>query len=147
MFNHVCVVFSAKIAEADENGEKHVIMCRVILGNAEKVEAGSQQCYPSSVDFDSGSDDPKNPKWYIVWPSNMNRHILPQCVVSYKPSVPAQGKPKKYPLEKLFSKMKSSLTPAKLQQVMNLFHTYKVSDEVAVFVKFCNNIFCFCFLC
>lgn len=103
------------------------------------MKAGSQQCYPSSVDFDSGTDDPKNPKWYIVWPSNMNRHILPQCVVSYKPSVHAQGKLTKYPVEKLLSKMKSSLSPAKLQEVMNLFHTYRVSDEVAVLLSFIRN--------
>lgn len=57
----MCVSFSAKIAEADENSEKHMKMCQVFLGNVEKVEVGSQQCYPSSVDFDSGSDDPKNP--------------------------------------------------------------------------------------
>lgn len=57
----MCVSFSAKIVEADENSEKHMIMCQVFLGNVEKVEAGSQQCYPSSVDFDPGSDDPKNP--------------------------------------------------------------------------------------
>lgn len=57
----MCVSFSAKIVEADENSEKHMKMCQVFLGNVEKVEVGSQQCYPSSVDFDSGSDDPKNP--------------------------------------------------------------------------------------
>lgn len=83
--------FSAKLAEADQNGEKHIILCRVILGSVEKVETGSQQCYPSSVEFDSGSDDPKCPNWYIVWSSNMNRHILPECVVSYKPSGYMQG--------------------------------------------------------
>lgn len=48
------------------------------------VEAGSQQCHPSSVDFDTGADDPKNPRRYVVWCTNMNRHILPECVVSYK---------------------------------------------------------------
>ncbi|XP_031270812.1 probable inactive poly [ADP-ribose] polymerase SRO3 [Pistacia vera] len=121
---------SAQLAEADQNGEKHVILCRVILGNVEKVEAGAQQCYPSRVDLDSGSDDPKNPKWYVVWPSNMNRHVIPECVVSYRSTGHLQGQLKgpsctKYPLEKLFSKMKSSLSPTKLQEVMNLYHTYK----------------------
>lgn len=70
--------------EADDNGEKHLILCRVILGNVEKVEAGSQQCYPSSTEYDTGADDPKNPKWFVVWRTNMSRHILPECVVSYK---------------------------------------------------------------
>lgn len=86
------VYVSAQLAEADQNGEKHVILCRVILGNVEKVEAGTQQGYPSRVDFDSGSDDPKNPKWYVVWPSNMNRHVIPVCVVSYRSTGHLQGK-------------------------------------------------------
>lgn len=85
-------LFSAQLAEADQNGEKHVILSRVILGHVEKVEAGAQQCYPSSVDFDSGSDDPKNPKWYVVWTSNMNRHVIPECVVSYRSTGHSQGK-------------------------------------------------------
>ena len=71
-------------SEADNNGEKHMILCRVILGNVEKLEAGSQQCYPSSSEFDTGADDPKNPKWHFIWSTNMNRHILPECVVSFK---------------------------------------------------------------
>jgi hypothetical protein len=80
------VGFSALQSEADENGQKHVILCRVILGNVEKVQAGSQQCHPSSEDFDTGADDPKNPKRYVVWFADMNRNILPECVVSYKSS-------------------------------------------------------------
>ncbi|KAK3231153.1 hypothetical protein Dsin_003034 [Dipteronia sinensis] len=122
---------SAKLAEADQNGEKHIVLCRVILGNVEKVETGSKQSYPTSVDFDSGSDDPKSPNWYIVWSSNMNRHIIPECVVSYKPSGYLQGQLRgahaftKYSLQKLFSKMKSSLSPSKLQEVINLYHNYK----------------------
>lgn len=121
---------SARLAEADQNGEKHLILCRVILGNVEKVEAGAQQCYPSSLVFDTGSDDPRNPKWYVVWPSNMNRHVIPECVVSYRSTDHLQDQFKgpnrtKYPLEKLFSKMKSSLSPSKLQEVMNLYHTFR----------------------
>jgi hypothetical protein len=84
-------VFSAKFAEADDNGEKHIILCRVILGNVETVVAGSQQYYPSSIDFDTGTDDPKNPKWYVVWSSVMNRHIIPECVVSFKSSINVPG--------------------------------------------------------
>lgn len=53
--------------------------------------AGSQQYYPSSIDFDTGTDDPKNPKWYVVWPSVMNRHIIPECVVCFKSSINVSG--------------------------------------------------------
>lgn len=83
--------FSAMQSEVDNNGEKHIILCRVILGNIEKVEAGSQQCRPSSVEFDTGADDPINPKWYVVWSTNMNSHILPECVISYKSSTYLPG--------------------------------------------------------
>lgn len=58
----------------------------MILGNVEKVEAGSEQHLPSSVDFDTGSDDPKNPKWYVVWSNIANMNILPESVVSFRPS-------------------------------------------------------------
>lgn len=83
--------FSDAFAQADDNGEKHLVLCRVLLGNVEKVDVGSQQCYPSSVAFDSGVDNIVNPKWYVVWTTNMNTHILPECVVSYKCSDRKQG--------------------------------------------------------
>lgn len=75
---------SSKLLEADDNGVKHMVLCRVILGKIEKVEAGSQQSHPSSTEFDTGVDDPTFPTRYIVWCSNMNRHILPEYIVSFK---------------------------------------------------------------
>ena len=68
----------------DENGEKHLVLCRVILGNLEQVEPGSQQDCPSSIYFDTGADDAVNPQCYVVWPCNMSRHIIPEFVVSFK---------------------------------------------------------------
>ncbi|XP_022768572.1 probable inactive poly [ADP-ribose] polymerase SRO3 isoform X1 [Durio zibethinus] len=121
---------SAKLANADNDGIKHLILCRVILGNVEKVEAGSQQYHPSSLDFDTASDDPKNPEWYVVWSTNANMHILPESVVSFRPSSNMQGQPRplpgvKYSLEKLFSKIKSSLPPAKVQEIWISYTSYK----------------------
>lgn len=88
-----CVnLISAMLSETDENDEKHIILCRVTLGKCEKVEAGSQQSNPSGAEYDSGVDDLKNPKWYVVWYANMNTHILPECVVSYIP-MNLSGKP------------------------------------------------------
>lgn len=83
---------SEMMSEVDENGEKHMILCRVILGNSEKVELGSQQFFRSSADYDSGVDDLMNPKLYVVWCGNMNTHILPQCIVSFKPNRHMPGK-------------------------------------------------------
>lgn len=72
------------MSEIDENGEKHIILCRVIVGKVEKVELGSQQLFRSSADFDTGVDDLINPKLHVVWCGNMNTHILPLYIVSYK---------------------------------------------------------------
>lgn len=52
----------------------------------EPVHLGSKQCYPSCEDFDSGVDDPIDPRHYIVWNMNMNTHIYPEFVVSFKVS-------------------------------------------------------------
>ncbi|XP_022724468.1 probable inactive poly [ADP-ribose] polymerase SRO2 isoform X3 [Durio zibethinus] len=127
---------SANLTNVDDNGVRHLILCRVILGNVEKVEAGSQQYHPSSMDFDSGSDDPKNPRWYVVWSSNANTRILPECVVSFKPSGSMQGQPRpvmgvKYSLDKLFSKIMGSIPPVKVQEILISYNTYKQAGMVA----------------
>ncbi|XP_057871470.2 probable inactive poly [ADP-ribose] polymerase SRO2 [Cryptomeria japonica] len=77
---------SVAYSDIDENGEQHMLLCRVILGNTEVVIPGSRQCHPSSKDFDSGIDDLINPRRYIVWTTHMNTHILPEYVVSFKVS-------------------------------------------------------------
>ncbi|GFP88036.1 probable inactive poly [ADP-ribose] polymerase sro2 [Phtheirospermum japonicum] len=75
---------SALRAKEDENGVKHMLLCRVILGNTETIRAGSEQLYPSSTDFDSGIDNPLTPRKYIIWSAYMNSHILPNYVISFK---------------------------------------------------------------
>ncbi|KAK6130557.1 hypothetical protein DH2020_035703 [Rehmannia glutinosa] len=124
---------SAMLSEMDENGEKHVILCRVILGKCEKVEAGSKQSYPSSVDYDTGVDDLNNPRWYTVWHANMNTHILPECVVSYRPvNMSGSVKPNTnwtpHPsifVAKLFSKLRNSLPLPRLQELQTLWGSCK----------------------
>ncbi|CAK9157716.1 unnamed protein product [Ilex paraguariensis] len=104
--------------------------------NVKKVPAGSRQLYPSGVDFDTGVDDLNNPKWYVVWCANMNTHILPECVVSYKSSLSVPGQfngsssmkwvPRALPLVgKLFSKLESSLPPAKIRELRTLCNIFK----------------------
>lgn len=63
---------------------RYVAFCCVILGNVEVVSPGSVQCYPSTEDFDSGVDDLRNPRHYIVWNMNMNTHIFPEYVFCFK---------------------------------------------------------------
>ncbi|XP_057871441.2 probable inactive poly [ADP-ribose] polymerase SRO1 [Cryptomeria japonica] len=80
--SHVSAVYS----DIDKNGEQHMLLCRVILGNTEVVIPGTRQCHPSNEDFDSGIDDIIDPTRYIVWSTHMNTHILPEYVVSFKVS-------------------------------------------------------------
>ncbi|KAK6934951.1 RST domain [Dillenia turbinata] len=75
---------SATYCDVDENGIRYMVFCRVILGKMEVVHAGSKQFHPSSEDFDSGVDDLHNPSHFIVWNMNMNTHIYPEYVISFK---------------------------------------------------------------
>uniref|UniRef100_A0A5B6ZDM9 Putative inactive poly(ADP-ribose) polymerase RCD1-like n=1 Tax=Davidia involucrata TaxID=16924 RepID=A0A5B6ZDM9_DAVIN len=82
---------SASYCDDDDNGVRHMVFCRVIMGNVELVHPGSKQFHPSSENFDSGVDDLQNPGHYIVWNMNMNSHIYPEYVVSFKVSSDAEG--------------------------------------------------------
>ncbi|KAH7440904.1 hypothetical protein KP509_03G015900 [Ceratopteris richardii] len=78
--SHVSAIYS----DIDENGEQHMLLCKVIMGRMEQVTLGSQQFHPSSEDFDTGIDDATKPKRYIIWSTHMNTHILPLFVISFK---------------------------------------------------------------
>ncbi|KAF3782017.1 putative inactive poly ADP-ribose polymerase [Nymphaea thermarum] len=81
---------SAVCSDVDQNGIKHMILCRVLLGNAEQVKPGSEQFYPSSEEFDSGVDNKEKPGLYVMWGTHMNTHIFPEFVVSFKVPPPLQ---------------------------------------------------------
>lgn len=61
------------------------------MGKMEVVCSGSRQNLPSCEDYDSGVDDLQNPRIYIVWTMNMNTHIYPEFVVSFKISSKTEG--------------------------------------------------------
>ncbi|KAL0394885.1 UNVERIFIED_CONTAM: Inactive poly [ADP-ribose] polymerase RCD1 [Sesamum latifolium] len=82
---------SINYCDVDENDTRHLVLCRVIMGNMELVPLGSSQFHPSSEDFDSGVDNLQNPKRYVVWNMNMNSHIYPECVVSFKMTSDVEG--------------------------------------------------------
>lgn len=86
-----CFDYSASNCDIDENGVQHMVFCRVIMGNMEVVDPGTRQYRPSGMDSDSGVDDLENPKFYIIWTMNMNTHIFPEFVVSFKISSEAEG--------------------------------------------------------
>ncbi|XP_047948457.1 inactive poly [ADP-ribose] polymerase RCD1 isoform X1 [Salvia hispanica] len=70
--------------DVDENDVRHMVFCRVIMGNMELVSCGSSQFHPSSEEFDSGVDTLPNPSRYVVWNMNMTSHIYPECAISFK---------------------------------------------------------------
>ncbi|KAG6426447.1 hypothetical protein SASPL_110670 [Salvia splendens] len=74
---------SAMRVKEEEFGVKHLLLCRVILGNTEKIAAGSRQFQPSSTDFDSGVDNPLSPLQYTIWSAYMNSHIFPIFIISF----------------------------------------------------------------
>ncbi|PWA57841.1 Poly(ADP-ribose) polymerase, catalytic domain-containing protein [Artemisia annua] len=75
---------SVKTSVADSDGLRHMLLCRVILGNPETISFGSPNGYPSSPEFDSGVDNLLNPTNYVIWEHNMNTHILPAFIISFK---------------------------------------------------------------
>ncbi|XP_068669693.1 inactive poly [ADP-ribose] polymerase RCD1-like [Aristolochia californica] len=79
-----CSHISARHSDVDENGIHHLVLCRVILGNMEVVLPESEQFQPTSENFDSGVDDLMKPKHFTMWSMNMNSHIFPEYVVSFR---------------------------------------------------------------
>ncbi|KAK2970659.1 hypothetical protein RJ640_017783 [Escallonia rubra] len=86
-----CAHISARYCDVDENGVRHMVLCRVILGNMELVRSESEQFHPTGDNFDSGVDNLEHPTHYVVWNMNMNTHIYPEYVVSFKMSPSAKG--------------------------------------------------------
>ncbi|XVF52035.1 hypothetical protein PTKIN_Ptkin04bG0232900 [Pterospermum kingtungense] len=82
---------SANYCDVDENGVQYMVLCRVIMGKMEPLCPGGRQCLPRSEDVDSGVDDLEHPKYYIIWNMNINTHIHPEFVVSFKLSSNAKG--------------------------------------------------------
>lgn len=134
---------SSRLAEADESGEKHIVLCRVVLGKSEKVDAGSAQCHPSSDEFDSGVDDLTDPRWYIIWSTHMNTHILPEYIVSFRtPSFQRQGMMQasvtsminEQSFKKILSEIGRSLPSTSLQSLEMMYNEHKAGkanrDEV-----------------
>ncbi|KAK7411113.1 hypothetical protein VNO78_02521 [Psophocarpus tetragonolobus] len=77
---------SVKSCEVGEDGVRHALLCRVILGKSDLVHDDAEQCYPSCDDYDSGVDSFSSPKKYVIWSNRMNTHVLPAYVVSFRVS-------------------------------------------------------------
>ena len=109
------------------------------MGNSEQIEAGAVQYHPSSDEFDSGVDDLTNPKWYIVWSTHLNTHILPEYIVSFKTSSHQRASVNStrgnfmaagLSFQKLLSEMGRSLPSSTTQALEILYSKYKVKIQL-----------------
>lgn len=91
VWKYICCFFSINCFDVDENDTRHMVLCRVIMGNMEVVHPGSNQFHPSSEDFDTGVDRLENPNDYVVWNMNMNSHVYPEYAVSFKMTSDVEG--------------------------------------------------------
>ncbi|TKY73502.1 inactive poly of ADP-ribose polymerase SRO5 [Spatholobus suberectus] len=82
---------SVKGCAVGKDGVRHALLCRVILGRSEIVHAGTEQCYPSCEEYDSGVDSFSGPSKYIIWSNRMNTHVLPAYVISFRVSSSLKG--------------------------------------------------------
>ncbi|XP_059447244.1 probable inactive poly [ADP-ribose] polymerase SRO2 [Corylus avellana] len=116
---------SASSSVADEDGLRHILLCRVIMGNMEVVYPGSKQFHPSSQNFDSGVDNPSDPRRLIVWSAFMNSYILPAFIITFRApaclnhfqSVPANVSTSTTPrmsIPALISVLSRSLNPSQM---------------------------------
>eukprot|EP00243_Klebsormidium_subtile_P002394 TRINITY_DN14742_c0_g1_i1.p1 TRINITY_DN14742_c0_g1~~TRINITY_DN14742_c0_g1_i1.p1 ORF type:complete len:477 (+),score=108.34 TRINITY_DN14742_c0_g1_i1:143-1573(+) len=75
---------ATEFATEDPQGDRHVLLCKVILGTSEVVSFESQQSRPSSALYDTGTDNRADPTRFIVWLENLDSYILPTHVLSFK---------------------------------------------------------------
>ncbi|GER56843.1 WWE protein-protein interaction domain protein family [Striga asiatica] len=117
---------------ADEEGVKHMLLCRLLMGNMEVVNPFSGQENPSFEAFDNGVDDLTHPKKYLVWHTKMNTHVLPDFVVSFRTS-PCTGaclrvlQPVRswIPIPTLINALSSALPRDKLKLVIERYKDYR----------------------
>ncbi|XP_057443646.1 inactive poly [ADP-ribose] polymerase RCD1-like [Lotus japonicus] len=90
-----CPYASARYCDIDENGVRHLILCRLIMGNMEilrpSINTNTGQFQPSNSKYDNGVDDIQCPRYYIIWNVNINTHIYPEFVISFKVSRDVEG--------------------------------------------------------
>ncbi|GAB2269844.1 hypothetical protein Dimus_004761 [Dionaea muscipula] len=78
----------------DEDGVRHVLLSRVLLGKVKVVHSHSKLSLSTfEEDFDTGVDNLQHPRRYIIRSTNMNMHILPEYVISFTAPSIAKGEP------------------------------------------------------
>ncbi|XP_027347926.1 probable inactive poly [ADP-ribose] polymerase SRO2 [Abrus precatorius] len=120
---------SAMSTVADEHGLRHVLLCKVILGNVEAVPAGSKQSQPSSKQYDTGVDDISAPRRHIIWTAFMNSHIYPDQEIDG----PLKPRSQYVLFPNLVARVSNHLKPSQMSLLLKSYRIYqeqKISREV-----------------
>lgn len=54
------------------------------MGNVEPLVLNSKQFQPTNDAFDGGVDNLQSPNYYVIWETDLEKRILPECVVTIK---------------------------------------------------------------
>ncbi|PVH32280.1 hypothetical protein PAHAL_9G360600 [Panicum hallii] len=137
------------IAEADDKGEAHKLLCRIVQGQPAVLRAGSDWSgLGRSV---GGVEYLSNPSWYITWNKHINSCIMPLCIVSFTkhPTIQDLGPmlfPLKFDMQKLRKEFKRFLPISKLQTLddyynSNMGNSYNFSKAVCeLLVLQCSSV-------
>ncbi|CAK8578650.1 unnamed protein product [Lathyrus sativus] len=132
---------SAMCTVADEDGLRHVLLCRVIIGKFESVAADSKQSQPSCNEYDTGVDDILAPRKHVIWTAFMNSYIHPDYIISFNyknikdPEIFGTLKPRsEYVLfPNLVAKVSKHLKPSQMCLLLKSYRAYqekKITREI-----------------
>ncbi|KAL5074021.1 hypothetical protein RYX36_013005 [Vicia faba] len=136
------VVYSCGMQHpVEKDEEKYLVLCRIVLGRMERVDLETHQTHVSNNDYDTGCDDPKNPHWYVVWGNDMNKRVLPVCVITCKTSVIKDVKWEMTPVEmtmvpRFYLEMKKRVPIEFISPLQDIYDIYKKDGmNMGVFKK------------
>ncbi|KAL5053670.1 hypothetical protein RYX36_034352 [Vicia faba] len=121
---------------ADENGLRHVLLCRVIVGKFESVAADSKQSQPSCNEYDTGVDDILAPRKHIIWTAFMNSYIHPDYILSFNyknikdPEIFGTLKPRSeyVSFPNLVAKVSTHLKPSQMCLLLKTYRVYQAEN-------------------
>nr|GEV33503.1 probable inactive poly [ADP-ribose] polymerase SRO5 isoform X2 [Tanacetum cinerariifolium] len=91
----------------DDDGVKHILVCRVLLGKTEVVNWFSTQCHSSSEEFDFGVDNAVTPKKPQVNGVCLEKPVSPRI-----------------PIPDLIPKLSKMLPPKSIKEITQYRHSY-----------------------
>ncbi|CAL5205279.1 unnamed protein product [Lathyrus oleraceus] len=122
--------YSGMQHQVEKDEEKYLILCRIVFGRMERVDLETHQTHASNKDYDIGCDNPKKPHWYVVWGNDINKRVLPVCVITCKTSVVKDVKWEMTPVEmtmvpRFYLEMKKRVPIEFIPALQDIYDIYK----------------------